>query len=144
MPTVLVQSVGMSASRAQLLAGFIQLMFIVGNTVPALALDRMGRKNTMMFGSGGMAICMLCISVLLSIGKPETSAASIAFFFLFMLILGGTVNVVPWVWGPEILPLEARVKGIALSASSHWVWNFVSALLYTYPKSCMESDRKLS
>jgi hypothetical protein len=66
---------------------------------------------------------------LLSLDRPSTSSASIAFFFLYMLIFGGTINVVPWVWGPEILPLEARAKGTAISVSSHWIWNFTIVML---------------
>ena len=123
MPTVLVTNVGMPAHRAQLIAGFVELMFVVGNTLPALALDRMGRKKTMMVGCGLLSGCMLCISVLLSFNKPKTSEASIAFFFLYMLIFGASVNVVPWVWGPEILPLEARTRGTAISVSAHWMWS---------------------
>lgn len=41
-----------------------------------------------------------------------------------MLIFGATVNVVPWVWGPELAPLETRSKITAVSVSSHWIWNF--------------------
>lgn len=41
-----------------------------------------------------------------------------------MLIFGATINVVPWVYGPEILPLEARSRGVAISVSAHWMWNF--------------------
>jgi hypothetical protein len=39
-------------------------------------------------------------------GKPEeksTASASVAFFFLYMLIFGGSVNCIPWVYGPEVL-----------------------------------------
>ena len=52
-----------------------------------------------------------------------------AFFFLYMLVFGATVNVVPWVWGPEILPLEARTRGVAISVSSHWMWNFCIVMI---------------
>ncbi|KAJ4290580.1 hypothetical protein N0V90_010797 [Kalmusia sp. IMI 367209] len=114
MPTVLVENVGMTSQRAILIAGFVELMFPVGNTLPALALDKMGRRPTMM---------------LLSIGTEACASASIAFFFLYMLIFGATVNVVPWVWGPEILPLEARARGTAISVSSHWMWNFVIVMI---------------
>ncbi|TKA45162.1 hypothetical protein B0A54_04258 [Friedmanniomyces endolithicus] len=72
---------------------------------------------------------MLMITILLSFGKPTTSTASIAFFFLYMLVFGATVNVVPWVWGPEILPLEARARGVAISVSSHWMWNFCIVMI---------------
>ena len=66
---------------------------------------------------------------LLSIGTPATANASIAFFFLYMFTFGATVNVVPWVWGPELLPLEARTRGVALSVSSHWTWNFCIVMI---------------
>lgn len=82
MPSVLVENVGLSRNSALLIAGFVELMFIIGNTLPALALDRMGRKKTMMFGCFGLFICMMMIAILLSFGKHNTSSAAIAFFFL--------------------------------------------------------------
>ena len=51
MPSVLVENVGLTPHDAILIAGFIELMFIFGNTVPALALDRMGRRPTMMYAA---------------------------------------------------------------------------------------------
>ena len=63
MPTVLVVNVGMPAKQAQLVAGFVELMFIVGNTAPALALDRMGRKRTMIVGAGLLSFCMMMITI---------------------------------------------------------------------------------
>jgi hypothetical protein len=104
MPTVLVENICMTSQRAILIAGSVELMFPVGNTLPALALDRMGRGPTMLVGCGLLS-CMMMISILLSIGDEACSTASIAFFFLYMLILGATVNVVLWVWGPEVSPL---------------------------------------
>ena len=93
----------------------------------------------MMWGSFGLFISMMMISILLSfkgntqilkeyplsirtgthstplligtsVQKP-TASASVAFFFLFMLIFGASVNCIPWVYGPEILPLHVRAKG---------------------------------
>jgi hypothetical protein len=89
LPTVLVSNVGVERNTALLIAGFIQLMFCVGNTLPALALDRMGRRWTMIWGCAALAVCMMMIAILLSIGSEATSSASIAFFFLYMLIFGG-------------------------------------------------------
>ena len=122
MPSVLVANVKLEAKTAQLIAGFIELMFIFGALAPSLALDRMGRRLTMMWGCAGLAICMMMISILLSFGAKNTSSAAIAFFFIYMLIFGGTINVVPWVYGPEVLPLEARARGTAISISAHWTW----------------------
>ncbi len=135
MPTVLVSSVKLAPKTAQIIAGFIQLMFIVGNLGPALALDRMGRKKTMLFGCFGLGCCMMIASILLSFGKKNTSSAAVAFFFIYMLIFGGTINVVPWVYGPEILPLEVRSRGTSISVSSHWMW--VSINPHNHVQSCI-------
>ncbi|KAF2093007.1 general substrate transporter, partial [Rhizodiscina lignyota] len=129
MPSVLVENVGLARNTSLLIAGFVELMFIVGNTLPALALDRMGRKMTMLIGAGLLSFCMMMITILLSFGRKDTSSAAIAFFFLFMLIFGATINVVPWVYGPEILPLEARTRGTAISVSAHWLWNFFIVMI---------------
>ncbi|KAF7540126.1 hypothetical protein G7054_g1594 [Neopestalotiopsis clavispora] len=124
-PTVLVQNVGTTARMAQILGGCINLMFMIGSILPSLTLDRMGRRKTMIFGCSGLSICMLLISVLLSRNghqNGETSAsAAVAFFFLYMLIFGMSVNCVPWVYAPEILPLRARTRGAAVATSSNWL-----------------------
>ncbi len=62
-------------------------MFIVGNLGPALALDRMGRRKTMLYGCFGLGICMMMASILLSFGKKNTSSAAVAFFFVYMIIV---------------------------------------------------------
>ncbi|KAK5531053.1 hypothetical protein LTR25_008910 [Vermiconidia calcicola] len=104
-------------------------MFIVGNLGPALALDRMGRRKTMLYGCFGLGICMMMASILLSFGKKNTSSAAVAFFFVYMIIFGGSINVVPWVYGPEILPLQARSRGTAISVAAHWTWNFFVVMI---------------
>jgi len=49
----------------------------------------------MLYGAFGLGCCMMMASILLSFGKPHTSAAAVAFFFIYMIIFGGSINVVP-------------------------------------------------
>ena len=132
-PSVLVQNVGTTARMAQILGGCINMMFMFGSILPSLALDRMGRRKTMMSGCFGLGICMLMISALLSQANAANGHAyasgSVAFFFLYMLIFGMSVNCVPWVYVPEILPLEARTRGTAIGISSNWLWNFTVVMI---------------
>lgn len=41
-----------------------------------------------------------------------------------MLSFGATMNCIPWVYVPEILPLHVRAKGSAVGISANWLWNF--------------------
>jgi len=80
---------------------------------------------------------MLMISALLSqadnVGNGQSFAsASVTFFFLYMLIFGMSVNCVPWVYVPEILPLNARSQGTAIGISANWLWNFVVVRTFSY------------
>lgn len=76
-PTVLVQNVGQDPRTAQIVGGFVNLMFVIGNFGPALALDRMGRRKTMIWGCLGLGICMTCAAGLLAVERPAPSSAAV-------------------------------------------------------------------
>ncbi|KAL6240031.1 hypothetical protein BDW75DRAFT_226729 [Aspergillus navahoensis] len=126
-------NVGLDPKTSLLLGGVIQVMFVIGSFYPTFYSDRLGRKKPMMWGSFGLFICMMMISILLSFkGTPQekpAGAASVAFFFLFMLIFGASTNCVPWVYGPELLPMHVRTKGNAIGISANWLWNFFVAMI---------------
>lgn len=109
------------------------MMLMFGSIVPSLALDRMGRRRTMMAGCACLSLCMLLISILLSRSSTAEghacSSAAVAFFFLYTLIFGMSAHCVPWVYVPEILPLAARTRGTALAVSSNWLWNFTVVMI---------------
>ncbi|KAJ5487993.1 Major facilitator superfamily domaingeneral substrate transporter [Penicillium desertorum] len=132
-PTVLRTNVGLTSQLSLILGGCIQIMFMLGSLLPAFKLDSMGRRKTMMIGSLGLGICMMMVAALLSqVNQPNGKTyaeASVAFFFLYMLIHGMSINSVPWVYVPEILPLEARTKGTAIGVSSNWLWNFTVVMI---------------
>lgn len=136
-PTALQNNVGMTHNLALVIGGCVQTMFFFGSLIPTFFLDRLGRRRPMMWGSLGLAISMMLIAVLLSFHSggyspalaQATSSASVAFFFTYMFIFGATANCIPWVYVPEILPLHARAKGMAIGISSNWLWNFVVVMI---------------
>ncbi|KAG0645990.1 Sugar transporter STL1 [Hyphodiscus hymeniophilus] len=128
-PTVLQQNVGMTPRVSQLLGGVVNTMFVIGALFPSFFSDKYGRRQPMMWGCFGLGLCMMMISVLLSIHSKTASDATVAFFFLYMLIFGGTVNCIPWVYGPEVIPLHARARGNGLAISAIWIWNFTVVMI---------------
>ncbi|KAL4870954.1 hypothetical protein BDV12DRAFT_184076 [Aspergillus spectabilis] len=130
---ILEVNVGLDPKTSLLLGGVIQVMFVIGSFYPTFYSDRLGRKKPMMWGSFGLFICMMMISILLSFkGTPQekpAGCASVAFFFLFMLIFGASTNCIPWVYSPELLPFYVRTKGNAIGISANWLWNFFVAMI---------------
>ncbi|EMR66782.1 putative hexose carrier protein [Eutypa lata UCREL1] len=133
--SVLQINVGLDRNMSLLLGGIINAMFFIGSLFPTFFLDKYGRRNPMMWGSLGLGISMMMISILLSFqGRggdvaQSTSKGSVAFFFTYMLIFGMTANCIPWVYVPEILPLHVRAKGTAVGISSNWLWNFFVVMI---------------
>lgn len=60
---------------------------------------------------------------------PYVSLSHIAADSQYMLFFGATMNCIPWVYVPEILPLQVRAKGTAIAISSNWVSSFCACLL---------------
>ncbi|KAF4334108.1 sugar transporter STL1 [Fusarium beomiforme] len=111
--TVLTTNVGLEHRLAQIIAGCIQLMFPIGSLLPTLALDKMGRRSTMMWGSAGLSFSMMMVAALLSQADDTSrgrafAAGSVAFFFTYMLVFG------------------ART---AIGVSSNWLWNFTVVMI---------------
>ncbi|CAN9232271.1 unnamed protein product [Alternaria sp. RS040] len=133
--SVLEQNVGLDRNLSLLLGGVINLMFFLGSLLPTFTLDRTGRRKPMMWGSLGLGLSMMMISILLSFKGEDgrvlksTASASVAFFFTYMLAFGMTMNCIPWVYVPEILPLHVRAKGTAVGISANWIWNFFVVMI---------------
>ncbi|KAI5196697.1 putative Myo-inositol transporter 1 [Aureobasidium subglaciale] len=84
--TVLEVNVGLPRSTALVAGGCINLAFAAGSLVPALFLDRIGRRKPMIYGTIAMGFSLMVISILLSYqgssSEAVTSKVAIAFFVL--------------------------------------------------------------
>ncbi|KAJ5390444.1 uncharacterized protein N7496_001512 [Penicillium cataractarum] len=133
--SVLQYNVGLDRKLSLLLGGVIQIMFVIGSFYPTFFSDKYGRRQPMMWGSFGLSISMMMIAILLSfkgtsVEKP-TASASVAFFFLFMLIFGASVNCIPkglrtTTYGS--LPWYTPAKQ-AIGISANWLWNFFVVMI---------------
>ncbi|KAF4995208.1 hypothetical protein FDECE_12880 [Fusarium decemcellulare] len=130
---VLEDSVGLSRQMALVAGGCINLAFAVGSLIPALYLDRIGRRNPMTIGSIGMGLSLMAISVLLSHQGTSkeivTGKTCIAFFVTYMLFFGASLNAIPCCYAPEILPLKARAKGTSLAVMINWAFVFLIVMV---------------
>ncbi|KAF4994128.1 hypothetical protein FDECE_13228 [Fusarium decemcellulare] len=52
--------------------------------------------------------------------------------FIYEVSFGMSWNSIPWLYAPEITPLELRHVGSSVAAFSEWLWTFVIALITPY------------
>ncbi|KAI9732885.1 MAG: hypothetical protein M1834_003825 [Cirrosporium novae-zelandiae] len=132
LPTVLIQSVGLSNTMARLLAACNSVSYLLFSLIGIPNVERWGRRKMMMYAAAGQSACYLIITVLIHFNeKPgyphqqEVASASIAFFFLYYVFFGIGWQGVPWLYPTEINSLSMRTKGAAIGTASNWIFNFM-------------------
>ncbi|KAF2157349.1 quinate permease [Myriangium duriaei CBS 260.36] len=98
-----------------------------------ILIDKVGRRNLLMIGGGGGAICMYIIGAYIKLAKFNTKntklspggVAAIFFFYLWTAFYTPTWNGTPWVLNSEMFDNNTRALGQASAAASNWFWNFL-------------------
>ncbi|KAJ5995050.1 hypothetical protein N7481_002027 [Penicillium waksmanii] len=132
-------SFGFSSTKTTLLAtgvtGILQIIF----TLPSvLWLDKFGRKTFLIVGAAGMFLCHIVVAIVEGLfedkwnlneglAKPQGWVA-IAFIWLFAVNFAYSWGPVAWVLAQEIFPNSQRSRGVAIVASTNWMFNFVIGL----------------
>ncbi|MET8818990.1 sugar porter family MFS transporter [Streptomyces rochei] len=120
-PTILVDA-GFGDSAALLTGVGIGVMLVVAGVVGALAVDRVGRRRTMLWFLPGSGIAMAVMA--LAFLGPEGSAAQrwtvIVALFAYILFNGIGIQAVVWLIGPEIVPLSVRGPATSLATVTLW------------------------
>jgi MFS family permease len=115
--------------------GMITTAVNVGSTPLSFwAIERLGRRALLIYGAIGMLICEFLIAII-GTAAPGSKAAStclIVFTCVYIFFFATTWGPGAWVLIGEIFPLPIRAKGVALSTSSNWFWNFIISFITPY------------
>lgn len=133
---IVFQSLGLTNNTIALLATGVTGVINVATTIPAvLAIDRVGRKPLLLWGSAGMFLSQLIIGVIVATCQHDWTKHEAAGWGAVVMVWFYIVNFA-YSWGPaswtliaEIFPLSIRAKGASISASSNWMNNFVIAFI---------------
>ncbi|EGO01631.1 hypothetical protein SERLA73DRAFT_166182 [Serpula lacrymans var. lacrymans S7.3] len=117
---------GFTISRSLLFSGACALIYCSGTIPTMFLIHKWGRKTFLITGSLGLAGSLAIVGGLQfhADSLPEGPARLPTADGLF-LCWGPT----PWLLGAEISPLRARAKGMSLSTSTNWLFNFIVAFI---------------
>ncbi|KAI2624202.1 general substrate transporter [Hypoxylon sp. NC1633] len=130
LPTLLIESVGVSSTYARLLAGANASLYLGAAFVCLILIDSAGRRNLMMYGSVAMGSCYLIAAITLREAEihPEQKTplgkVTVAMFFLYYFCYGTSFAKVPWVYNSEINSLGWRTRGAAAATATNWMSGF--------------------
>ncbi len=82
----------------------------------------------MLFSSSSMAVCMACLTGLVS-NPNNSSALKAAVFFLFLYYVVYTIGFlgIPFLYASEIAPVHLRAAVCGISTAVSWLFNFLVA-----------------
>jgi len=133
----LMQSIGLGpGSPASLIAaGFVSITQLVASLPVISIIDRVGRRSLLMSGALLMAFSHGWIALLTWFYHDSwqhhnlAAVSALGFIYLFTFSYGTSFGPVAWVLPGEVIPLEVRSRGVALSTASNWSNNFLIGLI---------------
>ncbi|KIW76457.1 hypothetical protein Z517_11203 [Fonsecaea pedrosoi CBS 271.37] len=122
---VLENNLGYSTSKASLVAGFIQVAFWVGTLPPIVYIDKVGRRPVLLAGSVVLLLTLVLFTVGIAVDTSASNNLALAMLIIYQIAFGMSWNAIPWIYAPEITPLNLRHVGAAIGPFSEWLWTFV-------------------
>jgi hypothetical protein len=129
LPTVLINTVGLSDEKARLITGINATTYLVFSCYSVFLIERMGRRGLMLLSTAGQGLSFLVITVLLCYAEknadsngPSIATASIAFLFVYYISFRISMLGVPWLYPTEITSLPMRTKGAVVATATNWYY----------------------
>lgn len=119
------EQAGWVGRQAILMTGINSLVYILSTIPPWYVADRWGRRIILMSGALVMAVALSLISYFMYLSLSYTPQAVVILVIIYNAFFGYSWGPIPWLYPPEILPLNVRAKGASLSTASNWLFNFI-------------------
>ncbi|KAJ5884379.1 hypothetical protein N7504_011951 [Penicillium tannophilum] len=118
-------SVGFGQHFALLMSGFLQIWFLIASFGTWYSIEKFGRRRSFIISAIGMAAVMAIMAAMLAINTQVSGIVAAVMLFAYQSFftwgfMGGI-----WCYGPEILPLAHRSKGVGLANAFLWLSTFV-------------------
>ncbi|PWN21507.1 MFS general substrate transporter [Microstroma glucosiphilum] len=124
--TLFSQSLKFGSRDSAKLAGGLNMVLILGSLMSIFLVDRVGRRKLLLPCIAAMSFVFVLQTIFVKNIQAETATtgvknAAVAMLFFFELFFSIGFQATVWMIPSEILPLNIRTQGSALSTGSNWV-----------------------
>lgn len=111
---------------ARLLGGSVATVLFLASFVAVVGIDRFwGRRSLAMFGSSGMCVSLIILTVMNYVDTAATHVVIVVFVAVYVAFFAIGWQGMSWLWAVELTPLSTRGPANALSTAGNWLANFV-------------------
>lgn len=110
------------------------LVNVCATPISFWTIERFGRRKLLIYGAVGMLVCEFICGIL-GVTRPKNESfvrGQIALICIYISFFASTWGPAAWVVVGETFPIPIRARGVALSASSNWLWNCIITVITPY------------
>ena len=113
------QDAGLSGEGSMFSTVLVGVVNMLTTVIALLIIDKVGRKQLVWWGVGGMIFCLVCIGTWFAVGTMPTWFL-LTFFLLYVFCTAISISAVVFVLLSEMYP--NRVRGLAMSVAGLALW----------------------
>lgn len=152
LPYVAHNEIGLSENLAQIMGGIGAIVYLCASFPPiyfgkvflpvsvfyarprhaeltGVPVERYGRRKCLMGGSAAMSVCWILLTTFLALGQGRSDKrllyAGVVMMYVYQIAFAFSWLSVPWIYPPEITPLNVRHIGAATATSAEWLTAFL-------------------
>lgn len=123
------RTAGFDDLKSNWLSALLMMVGILGTTIAAFTLDRVGRRRTLYWGAVTLSVVLFAIGALNrgAVDHPDRQqqfgTAAAAMVFVYVLLFSSSWLMIPFIYPTEIFPTWLRAKGNAFGVAG-WAVGF--------------------
>ncbi len=119
---------GFDRVSSDLQAVLIGITNLVAVSIALLVIDRLGRRQMLLIGSVGTALCLAGVATIFKLHRGQ--AALVWLLVGFIAFFSFSQGAVIWVYISEVFPNRVRAKGQSIGSFTHWFMNAIVSIAF--------------
>jgi sugar porter (SP) family MFS transporter len=129
-PTIF-SAVGFHSNTAAILAtSIIGVVNVFATIVACLLVDRAGRRPLLLWGTAGMVIALLGLSLIFAFAPGHIAGLTLILLMLYIVAFAIGMGPVFWVLSAELFPTNVRTVGASISTLFNWLANLLVSITF--------------
>lgn len=124
-------TVGFNSNTAAIMAtSIIGVVNVFATIVACLLVDRAGRRPLLLWGTTGMVIALLGLSLVFALSPTQVGGLTLLLLMLYIVSFAIGMGPVFWVLSAELFPTRVRTTGASISTFFNWAANLLVSVTF--------------
>lgn len=124
-------NVGFHSNTAAIMAtSVVGVVNVLTTVVACLLVDRAGRRPLLLWGTTGMVVALLGLSLIFALNPAHIGGLTLLLLMLYIVSFAIGMGPVFWVLSAELFPTRVRTTGASISTLFNWIANLLVSITF--------------